>query len=119
MSSLTDIIFLLLIFFMLTSSIVSPNALNLKLPSSSSKTVAPPTISISIDEKGNFYYGTKKSSLTTIKSKLRSEVRKASNPKDVTVTINAEERADIKYVVQIMDIALQLNIGAILATDPS
>ncbi len=118
MSSLTDIIFLLLIFFMLTSSIVSPNALNLKLPSSSSKTVAPPTISISIERGGKFYYGTKRASLSEIKGKLRSEVRKASNPKDVTVTINAEKSAEIEHVVSIMDLALQLNIGAILATDP-
>ena len=51
MSSMTDIVFLLLIFFMLTSTLVSPNALNLLLPNSKSKTVEKQTMSISIQDK--------------------------------------------------------------------
>jgi biopolymer transport protein ExbD len=55
MSSMTDIVFLLLIFFMITSTLVSPNALKLLLPSSSSKTVAPQTIAVSIDKDIKYY----------------------------------------------------------------
>ena len=58
MSSLTDIIFLLLIFFMLTSSLVVPNALNLKLPSSSnSKVVSSSKVSdVAIRKSGSLYW---------------------------------------------------------------
>ena len=59
MSSMTDIVFLLLIFFMLTSTLVSPNALNLLLPQSKSKTIEQTTISVSIDTDLNFYIETK------------------------------------------------------------
>ena len=119
MSSLTDIIFLLLIFFMLTSTLVSPNALNLKLPSSTSKTVAPATISVSIKKSGQFYYETTAVRFSELKSRVRSEVRKASDPKKITVVINAETGTPIEHVVKIMDMALQMNIGAILATEPN
>ena len=55
MSSMTDIVFLLLIFFMLTSTLVSPNALKLLLPNSKSKTLEKQTISISINKDIHFY----------------------------------------------------------------
>ena len=118
MSSLTDIIFLLLIFFMLTSTLVSPNALNLKLPSSSSQTVAPATISVSIKKNGQYYHETTPVKLSELKRKVRSDVRKAADPKKVTVVINTEEDTPIKYVVEVMDMALTMKIGAILATEP-
>ena len=55
MSSMTDIVFLLLIFFMLTSTLVSPNALKLLLPSSSSQTLARQTVSVSITPDLKYY----------------------------------------------------------------
>lgn len=119
MSSLTDIIFLLLIFFMLTSTLVSPNALNLKLPSSSSKTVAPASISVSIEKGGKFYIGTKKVSKSRLQSELKKKIRAEKNQKDVTLTINAEKGTEIEHVVTIMDLAMKLGVNAILATDPS
>ena len=119
MSSLTDIIFLLLIFFMLTSTLVSPNALNLKLPSSSSQTVAPASISVSIEKGGKFYIGTKRIKKGSMYSSLKSKVRKEKNQKDVTLTINAEKGVAIEHVVFIMDLAMKLGVNAILATDPS
>lgn len=119
MSSLTDIIFLLLIFFMLTSTLVSPNALNLKLPSSSSKTVAPATISVSIKKNGQFYHETTPVKLSELKRKVRSDVRKAPDPSKITVVINAEKGTPIEHVVSVMDMALTMKIGAILATEPN
>ncbi|MDP6908947.1 MAG: biopolymer transporter ExbD, partial [Flavobacteriales bacterium] len=55
MSSMTDIVFLLLIFFMLTSTLVTTNALDLVLPSSKAKSVKKQTVSVSIDKKLNHY----------------------------------------------------------------
>ena len=56
--------------------------------------------------------------LSELKRKVRSDVRKAADPKKVTVVINAEGNTPIKYVVEVMDMALTMRIGAILATEP-
>lgn len=118
MSSLTDIIFLLLIFFMLTSTLVSQNALNLKLPSSNSKTVAPPSMSVSIKRNGNYYLNGQQMSLGNIENGLRQRVNQEQNRDNVTISIFAEENTPIQYVVNVMDLANRLRVKAILATEP-
>ncbi len=118
MSSLTDIIFLLLIFFMLTSTLVSQNALNLKLPSSTSKTVAPQSIAISIEKQGRFYYNGKRMSVANVEKNVRSAVRSSSNRDNITLSIVSERGTPIEYVVQVMDMANRLKVQAILATEP-
>jgi biopolymer transport protein ExbD len=121
MSSLTDIIFLLLIFFMLTSTLVSPNALNLKLPSSSSQTVAPASIPVSITKRGEWYVDGEKTSSGRLESAVRSRLAKEgkSSRKDITITIVAERGVPIEYVVKVMDLAVKFRVNAILATDPA
>jgi biopolymer transport protein ExbD len=119
MSSLTDIIFLLLIFFMLTSTLVSPNALNLKLPGSSSKTVAPSTISVSVTADSDFYIQNKEINPNDLLSLLKIEIAKETDKENVTVVINTDENAPIKDVVKVMDAAYKLQVKAILATDPN
>ena len=118
MSSLTDIIFLLLIFFMLTSTLVSQNALNLKLPSSNSKTVAPPSMSVSIKRNGSYYLNGRQMSLGNIESGLKNRVNQEQNRENVTISIFAEENTPIQYVVNVMDLANRLRVKAILATEP-
>ena len=118
MSSLTDIIFLLLIFFMLTSTLVSQNALNLKLPSSSSKTVAPPSMAISIEKQGRFYFNGKRMSIGDVEKSVRAAIRAADNKQNLTATIFAEMGTPVEYVVQVMDLANQVKLQAILATEP-
>ncbi len=120
MSSLTDIIFLLLIFFMLTSTLVSPNALNLKLPTSSSKTVAPSSIPISLTKGGKWYVDGKSSSSGRLESDVRKRMgRENKSRKDITLTIVAERGVPIENVVTVMDLALKLRVNCILATDPA
>lgn len=123
MSSLTDIIFLLLIFFILTSSLVSPNALNLKLPSSGSKTVAPSTISVSVTKGGEWYVDNNRKSKSSILkevSKQKQSMRKqGKSSKEITLVIVAEMGVPIENVVYLMDMATKLKINAILATDPA
>ncbi|MGK0387335.1 MAG: biopolymer transport protein ExbD [Maribacter sp.] len=119
MSSLTDIIFLLLIFFILTSSLVSPNALNLKLPSSGSTTVAPSTISVTITKSGEWYVDNNKTRKSSVKPTVRKRMKEEGKPaKELTLVIVAEMGVPIENVVFLMDMATRLNLNAILATDP-
>ncbi len=118
MSSLTDIIFLLLIFFMLTSTLVSQNALNLKLPSSSSKTVAPQSMAVSIEKEGRYYFNGKRMSIGDVEKSMRSSMRSAGNKENLTVSIFSERGTPIEHVVQVMELANRLKLQAILATEP-
>lgn len=116
MSSLTDIIFLLLIFFMLTSSMVVPNALNLKLPGkskSSTELKAPPT-NITIKRDGSYWIRGEKVSLLRIEKAVR-ELGKKGRP--VSMTLTPDPNVPNQYVVSIMDIAFRYGVETIL-TDP-
>jgi len=113
MSSLTDIIFLLLIFFMLTSSLVVPNALNLKLPGKKSSVTVnstPPTISIS--SSGVYYLNGTKVSLGQVESVVRDEKKK--NKSRATIKIQPNPKANTEHVVAIMDVAYRWGIQAVL-----
>jgi biopolymer transport protein ExbD len=119
MASMTDIIFLLLIFFMLTSTLVSQNALNLKLPSSNSKTVAPQSLAVSIKKDGTYYFGTQSMTLPTIERQIQNELKTQGQASErATLTIMSEAMTPIEYVVNVMDMANKLRINAILATEP-
>ncbi len=116
MSSLTDIIFLLLIFFMLTSSMVVPNALNLKLPGkskSSTELKAPPT-NISIKRDGSYWIRGEKVSILRIEKAIR-ELGKKGRP--VSMTLSPDPQVPNQFVVAIMDIAFRYGVETIL-TDP-
>lgn len=116
MASLTDIIFLLLIFFMLTSSLVAPNALNLKLPSSS-KSSAPASSKIDdvrISSGGNYYLNSKRKSVEELESELARLARRSSNP---SITISPDKGTPVEDVVVVMDLAMRYNINGVLATE--
>ena len=115
MASLTDIVFLLLIFFMLTSTLVSPNALKLLLPSSNSQTLAKQTISVSITEELSYYVNRQEVSLEELASTIATKISKDQDP---TVVLNVEKSVPIENVVKVMDIANDLKIKMILATEP-
>ena len=102
MSSMTDIVFLLLIFFMLTSTLVSPNALNLLLPKSESKTIEKTTTSVSIDSLSNFYIETTKINKEDIEEEL---IKILSDKEDPGIILNAHKNTPIEQAVKIMDIA--------------
>lgn len=115
MSSLTDIIFLLLIFFMLTSTLVNPNALKLLLPSSDNKTKAKMNLTVSIDKELNYYVGKDRVALSQLSGILTKELK---GTPDATVVLSAEQSVPIQNVVQVMNIANDLKIKMILATQP-
>lgn len=117
MSSLTDIIFLLLIFFMLTSSLVAPNSLNLKMPGKSQKKVTTDskTDDIKISKSGQFYFNGRRTELAALDSQLTSMTRGRATP--LVITISPDKDTPVEHVVAIMDIALRLEIDAVLATN--
>ena len=117
MASMTDMIFLLLLFFMLSSSLVSPNALNLKLPSSTSKTVASPTLAVSITPEGKYYLNNKEMTYSVLQKMVQLEVAKSGDPKNTTMTIVADKSATVEMLASVMELANTLKINAILATE--
>ena len=118
MSSLTDIIFLLLIFFMLTSSVVAPNALNLKMPGKSNSTVTADskTPDVSIDSRGNFYFDGTRTNKRALEAELSKRARRKRSGK-YKITISPKTDAKTEDVVTIMDMAMRLNIDGILAAE--
>ena len=116
MSSMTDIVFLLLIFFMLTSTLVSPNALKLLLPNSKSKTLEKQTISISIDKNINFYIDENQVDINELEKRL---INILSSEQEPAIILHSDKSVEIEHVVKIMDIAYRNNFKIVLATDPS
>ena len=117
MSSMTDIVFLLLIFFMLTSTLVSPNALKLLLPSSKEKTVdTPRTISISITKDIQFYINEKLIAESAIEQELKLLI---SNEQEPGIILHTDKSVAIEHVVKIMDIAYRNEYKIVLATKPN
>lgn len=116
MSSLTDIIFLLLIFFMLTATFIQIH--NVQLPESDSKTVASTAVAVTIDRQGQYYLNGNEVPSSGLEGAIRSAVSEAENMKDATLTIVAETGVPFENVSRIMGIASKLKVRAILATQP-
>jgi biopolymer transport protein ExbD len=117
MSSLTDIIFLLLIFFMLTANFVQIDPFD--LPTSDSKTVAATSIVVTIDKSGEYTYQGKPISVRNIERTVRRDIRDMEDRNSVTLTIAAQSGVPFNNVAKIMEVAGRLRIKAILATQPS
>ena len=116
MSSMTDIVFLLLIFFMLTSTLVSPNALKLLLPNSKSKTLEKQTISVSINKNLDFYINENQ----VIESNLENVLKQVlSQQQEPAIILHADKTVDIEHVVKVMDIAYRNKYKIVLATKPN
>ena len=115
MSSMTDIVFLLLIFFMLTSTLVSPNALKLLLPNSKAKTLEKQTISVSITPEIEYYIEDKKFPFDQLENQL---IQRIANEKEPAIVLHADKTVDIEFAVKVMDIAYRNKYKVVLATNP-
>ena len=116
MSSMTDIVFLLLIFFMLTSTLVSPNALKLLLPSSESKTLAKQTVSVSITSSKEYYVDRNKVSFENLESTILQTIAGKDEP---SIILHVEKSLPIEEAVKVMDIASRNRLSMVLATQPA
>ncbi|MDX1913322.1 MAG: biopolymer transporter ExbD [Saprospiraceae bacterium] len=119
LAAMIDVIFLLLMFFMLTSKFVTPNALNLSLPSSNSTTMASPSLAVSIDAAGKFYLDAKPIAEAALENGLKAKIKSLGKDlKSTTITVVAEKGTPIENVVTVLDVANRLQVKTILATDP-
>lgn len=115
MSSMTDVIFLLLIFFLLTSPAITPNALDLILPKAQGKTTNVQQVSISISKDLVFYIDDQQIAKNQISGRL-NQVLKGSN--EPTVLLRTAEGVPIEEAVFVMDIANKNNYKIVLAVRP-
>ncbi len=114
MSSMTDIVFLLLIFFMLTAN--SPNALDLLLPKAKGKSTNTQNVSVSIDKNLQYFVNNERINGEYIEIELKKALEGQEKP---TIILRAEESVAIKEAVNVMDIANRNNFKVILAVRPN
>jgi biopolymer transport protein ExbD len=113
MSSMTDIVFLLLVFFLLTSN--APNALDLLLPKAKGKSTNTQNVSVTIDKDLKYYVNNEQINGEYIEIELKKALEGQEKP---TVILRAEESVAIKEAVNVMDIANKNNYKVILAVRP-
>ena len=114
MSSMTDIVFLLLVFFLLTSN--SPNALDLILPKAKGKSTNTQQLSVSIDASLQYYINELPVAKEGVEAAIVANLARQENP---TIILRAAETIAIKEAVHIMDIANRNQFKVILAVRPN
>jgi biopolymer transport protein ExbD len=113
MSSMTDIVFLLLVFFMLTAN--APNALDLLLPKAKGKSTNTQNVSVSINKSLDYYVDNSKVNPQYLEVEIRKALKNQEKP---TIILRAEEGVPIEKAVDVMDIANRNNYKVILAVRP-
>jgi biopolymer transport protein ExbD len=116
MSSMTDIVFLLLIFFMIASTLVTTNAIDILLPKASGKTENKKSIAVSIKKDLTYYIDQKRIGVSVLESELIAALSSAEKP---TIVLRAEKSVPVENVVKVMDIANRNKFKVILAVKPN
>jgi biopolymer transport protein ExbD len=112
---LNDILFILLLFFLIVSTLANPNVVKLNQPKSRSDTKAKQTVVVSIDANRQFYVGTTKVSVDQLKADLAPLLAKESD--QPSIVINADKAATVDDVVAVMRVARDLGARTVLAVD--
>ncbi|MDR0506498.1 MAG: biopolymer transporter ExbD [Dysgonamonadaceae bacterium] len=120
MASMTDMIFLLLIFFMITSTMVVPNAIKVLLPQSARQSTAKPLTRVTVDKNLNYFVGTGKGKDKNVTfEEIAPFLQERYNQEpDMYVALYADETIPYSEVVKILDLANQNNFKMILVTRP-
>ncbi len=116
MSSMTDLVFLLLIFFVIVSTLVSPYALPVDLPKSANKTQEKPKVSVRIDAEQNFSVNNSKIEPLDLEGVLKDEM--AKHPADQAIVMHVDQKVPTGVTVSVLDIAKRNRWRIILATKP-
>ena len=121
-STMSDLVFLLLVLFMMTSTLISPNAVKLLLPESGSKTMAKQNVTVYIDENNNFQVGDTPTDVEGLQSLIASGIEPGIS--DACVVLRPDKTVAVQYVVNVIDAVNAINeqTGSkhkvILATSP-
>lgn len=118
MASMTDVIFLLLIFFMITSTMVSPNAIKVLLPQGKQQTSAKPLTRVIIDKQLRYYaaFGSEKEQRLTLAELPAFLQTCAQREPDMYIALYADESVPYKEIVNVLNIANEHKFKMILAT---
>lgn len=117
MSGMTDIVFLLLIFFMITATLISPAARNVNLPESNNQTQANPVLSISIDQGHHIFVDDQEYNLGELEGVLRKKLENYGEAP--TIRLNADRDLNMDEVFSVLDIARRNRYKVILGTKPT
>ena len=115
-SALNDILFILLFFFLIISTLANPNVVKLSIPKASSDTKSKQTIMVSIDSLQQLYVGTQMINKDSLKNSMQSALLLSSDI-DPTVVINADKNANADNIVWVMKTARLLKLKTVLAVD--
>lgn len=115
MAGMSDIVFLLLIFFMITSTLIHPTALKLLLPQGSSQASAKPLTTVSITRDIQFYVEDQHVAFEDLEAALRQKIGQSE---EMYVSLHADKTVPIEHVVKVMNIAKNNQYKLILATSP-
>ena len=115
MSSMTDIIFLLLIFFMLTASFITPSGLPVNLPSSKSSSIVIQKISVTITKELEYFINDEKVSINNLEMILRNELE----GKEGLIVLHCDKDVPVEKLVEVAGIATLLEAKVSIATKPS
>lgn len=120
MASMTDVIFLLLIFFMITSTAVSPNSIKVLLPQGKQQTSAKTLTRVVIDKDLNFYaaFGREKERQITLDELTPFLQQCAEKEPDMYVALYADESVPYREIVRVLNIANENHFKMVLATRP-
>lgn len=116
MSSMTDIVFLLLVFFLLTSPSITPEALDLILPKASGKSSNVQNASVSISKDGLFFVNAKEVEETDLENQIQQVMEGNEDP---TIMLRADGEIALNKAVKVMDIANRNKFKIILAVKPN
>ena len=120
-SSMSDLVFLLLIFFMLTSTLVAPNAIKLMLPSSNSKTMAKQTVTVYVNDQYQYFVNETPADERQLSGLINANI---GDDSQATVVLRSDKSVPVQYVVNVIDAVNEINNATgnnhkvILATSP-
>jgi biopolymer transport protein ExbD len=115
-SALNDILFILLLFFLIISTLANPNVIKLSIPSAKSDTKAKQTVVVSITPNEEFYVATHATAKDSLQSAIAAIVAKSQDA-EPTVVINADKQAEAESIVAVMKAAKALNLKTVLAVE--
>ena len=115
MAGMSDIVFLLLIFFMITSTLIHPTALKLLLPKGSSQSAAKPLTTVSITRDLQYYVEDQPVAFKDLETTLRNKI---GSGEDIYVSLHIDKTVPWDHVVQVMNICKNNRYKIIAATSP-